>query len=474
MINVHTLIFNDMISQVYTAAKVCVRGKMTDDEERRIKTISNSVGCGHESLLEHTNLITIIEKDIEDSKNGIKEITEFLETLKYLNYRVYYKEKSSVIIISGSIRGYKHIYRNITSLNNPYLTAMTNSIYKTPKYFYKDLIADDILDEKKFVQFEYYAKRKLFIDENGEADYTELDKEPTEDLIPAELKDRISKSKFDFPKVLFYDNIQVVAEEINRLTGLDICLEDLFDFCTITVLFKLSRTAGNQLVRHRNAISQESQRYVAYDKTPFINPLNDIEDELDEDSIGKLGGVKKIMNKQAEECISTYSFLLRNFDSIVKKEDARSILPSNMETIVMMTFTFKSLIQAIELRTAKAAQREIRNNFKTLEKKLKYVVFGDADSTIDLRLYAWNTKNHLYRSISEMQAASVYYSEDGYVDTFDSTGLEDEELTEEEQRKRYYEAAEEANSLLGEVPDYGSVNIKVDNFINSDNDYDKI
>ena len=73
-----------------------------------------------------------------------------------------------------------------------------------------------------------------------------------------------------------------------------------------------------------------------------------------------------------------------------------------------------------------------------------------------------------------MQAASVYYSEDGYVDTFDSTGIEDEELTEEEQRKRYYEAAEEANSLLGEVPDYGSVDTKIDNFINSDTDYNNI
>lgn len=458
MVNVHSLIFNDMVSQVYLAAKVCVRGKIAIEEEKRIKTISNSVGCGHESLLEHTNLITIIEKDSKDT--DIQELTKFLETLKYLNYRIYYKDTKMFIIISGSIRGYKHIIRNIVDLNNKYVEYIKESLYRTPKYFYKDFIEDEILNEKEFVKFSCINnKNKIFINENNEAESTEFEDKPITTLISKDKK----------PNILFMDDIRVLAEEISRITKLDINLDDLLDFCSMTILFTISRTAANQLVRHRNAISQESQRYVSYENTPFINPLDDIESED-----GRLVTVKKIINKRAESAISDYSFLLRNYPDLVKKEDARSILPANMETVVLMTFTYKSLIQAIELRTSKAAQREIRNNFLYLEEKLKSILFGSKiKCEDDLKLYVWSTKNHFYRSNSSFSIDYLNFIDNENI-TDELTDQNGEVITEERKEELKQMASEYAKAVLDWEPDYSTNMNKTDNFIEPNKEYDNI
>lgn len=434
-----------MVEQVYTAAKICVRGTILEDQDKQLKTISNSVGCGHESLLEHTNLITILEEEYTDDKDHTKKLTQFLETLRYLNYRVYYKEQSMVIIISGSIRGYKHIVRNITDLTNPYLEAIKLSMYKTPKCFYKDFINDKILEEKDFVKFEYMNDRnRVFIDENDDADVV-IGK---------------SKSSKGYPKILYRDDILILGEEILRLTGIDIDFEDLLDFSTITVLFKMSRTAANQLVRHRNGISQESQRYVSYSDTPFINPLADLDDP-------KYDQARKYMDTWAEEAVSNYSYLLRNYPNVVKKEDARSILPSNMETRVLMTFTYKSLIQAIELRTAKAAQREIRTNFIKLEKDLKGILFGDKDSDLDLEHYIWTLNNHLYRSNSKIDVSGLETTIGNKYNEFDE--LMSEDIVSEADKAA---AKKEIESKLGEYP--YPVEKKVSNFVKIDTEYNDI
>lgn len=438
-----------MISQVYLAAKVCVRGAILNDREKQLKTIANSVGRGHESLLEHTNLITILE--IKDEEVSTKDMIELLETLKYLNYRVYYVEDKTFILISGSIRGYKHIFRNIVNLNNKLLFYIKESMYDTPKEFYKDFIDDNLLDANNFCQHTPIGG-KLFINENDEVDTT-ISKDIDPELF----------EYGEFPRIVFYDNLGVLTEELSKL-GLDIPLDDLLDFVKVTVAFKMSRTAANQLVRHRNAVSQESQRYVDYSTTPFINPL---EESPKEDIGNGYHETRTRLDAIAKEAISEYAFLRRNFPYAIK-EVARSILPANMETRVLMTFTFKSLIQAIVLRTHKAAQKEIREDFIKLEKDFNKLFFGtdEIDPKYNLRNFVWDNDRHCYRADATTNIEEITsIIGDTDIDAF-------KELTEEyiPSEEEVSEAVNHYKEELGFTPDYSRVK-EIDNEINSDTEF---
>ena len=110
-----------------------------------------------------------------------------------------------------------------------------------------------------------------------------------------DIKDKVVMADFTQPSD--------IIESLNDLFKINIPMRDALDFATITVYFKkLSRTASHQLVRHRNAISQESQRYVDYSNAGFVNPLLEhdvanvknkvnilgVEKELDLDEIAKM------------------------------------------------------------------------------------------------------------------------------------------------------------------------------------------
>ena len=61
----------------------------------------------------------------------------------------------------------------------------------------------------------------------------------------------------------------------------------------------------------------------------------------------------------------------------MKKQDARSYLPSNVCTRLIMTFTYKNLFHFFNMRLDKAAQPEVRNLTNDL-----FDVFKDYDKNI--------------------------------------------------------------------------------------------
>lgn len=109
----------------------------------------------------------------------------------------------------------------------------------------------------------------------------------------------------------------------------------------------VSRVLSHQLVRHRLAsYSQQSQRYVFFDKALYIIP----------ESI-KEKGLDREFSKKIEEMVDFYHNLVKQG---IPKEDARYILPSSFTTRLIMTMNARELLHFFKLRCCNRAQWEIR------------------------------------------------------------------------------------------------------------------
>lgn len=109
----------------------------------------------------------------------------------------------------------------------------------------------------------------------------------------------------------------------------------------------VSRVLSHQLVRHRLAsYSQQSQRYVFFDKALYIIP----------ESI-KEKGLNREFSKKIEEMVDFYHNLVKQG---IPKEDARYILPSSFTTRLIMTMNARELLHFFKLRCCNRAQWEIR------------------------------------------------------------------------------------------------------------------
>lgn len=420
----NTIYTNDNLSRIYVATKTCVRGEIKEETELRLKTIKNSVGRGHESVLEHSNVImcfTFNEKEMKDPR-VINALLDILECCKYINYRRYTREDNHVVFIfAGSIRGYKHIFRTIKDMNNPILERIKSCLYtETLADYYQDFIKDNIMDPNKF-PVAIYPRAKIFYD-NNEADAVEI-------KCPLKLRQI---------EVLDYDNIRNIQEDILASTHVLVPFEDLLDFCTIQIRFNhISRTASHQLVRHRNAISQESQRYVNYSGATFINPEYEDMKAKHRDKLdirGNLACTGDSSDKFMIELNSIAKDLVSKYESLVsrgmKKENARAILPNNIETTLIMTFTYSNLFKAIELRTDPAAQSEIRNLFNDIYDILtNYILYFEKKE--DMYEYICTTRENHYRSQINGDSSSILYIEEPTNEINEYEESLDEEETKE-------------------------------------------
>jgi thymidylate synthase (FAD) len=111
----------------------------------------------------------------------------------------------------------------------------------------------------------------------------------------------------------------------------------------------VSRAMTHQLVRHRLAsYNQQSQRYVSYtDEPAFIMPP---EVAADAQASGAF----------LKSCTASFLAYRALLDSGVAAEDARYLLPSAVETKIVVTMNARELLHFFELRCCKRAQWEIR------------------------------------------------------------------------------------------------------------------
>ena len=111
----------------------------------------------------------------------------------------------------------------------------------------------------------------------------------------------------------------------------------------------ITRACANQLVRHRLAsYSQASTRYCDMSKQNIIEP----------DTIKNHPYCHVLWIATDRLLKRVYKMFLRHG---IKKEDARGILPLNLETRLIASFNARELMHVIELRTSNKAQQEIRD-----------------------------------------------------------------------------------------------------------------
>jgi len=153
-------------------------------------------------------------------------------------YKDYY-----ILLIGGSPRAYKHIFRTYIGSNNIILNEIRKVMQEyTNLSLYEDFILDDIFSG----------------DDNS--DICEIDEQRNK-ITPIKLSEYVT--------ILNIDNIVKI---FNQLDG-NFNINELLDMCTITMDFNnISRIISQQFTRHRNGITQESQRYVDYTNKRFNSP----------------------------------------------------------------------------------------------------------------------------------------------------------------------------------------------------------
>lgn len=345
---------NPNVYLAHKAARICVGKDVDDDINKRMSHLSNVIGVNkHESIAEHTNVIVLYKIPKEYITKNLNDYTEFTSNLKYCNYSTKYDNQYIYMLLGGSARAFMHLIRE-TTIDNYFINYAKETIYSSfEKCFFKSLIEDELLEEDKFTYFpnsevnlvksEVTQVKNQYEDkdvENYDADGVILD--------PVELNgERVD--------TVYMSPIQKIYKKV---LDYGFGLSDVYKVATISFLFhNISRTCSHQLVRHRNAISQESQRYVLHDYTinDFINPI--ILNSNDKYTDRRYKEVLEKTNSIVNRSLNDFKWLI---ERKVTKEDARAFLPSNIITKLMMTMTYKNLAAFLKLRLDKAAQKEIR------------------------------------------------------------------------------------------------------------------
>lgn len=359
---------------VSKAARICVGQDAVADYEERLKHVSRVIGRGHESTLEHTNLVVLLH--FNDTM-----MEEFIQTcglFHFLNFHATKTDDTHHVLMGGSLHAYKQVIRRSTDPNhNSFIRVIKDILYCTSEsVFYEDFISDGVMEEGRFVRGVDNLKRARYSRESTDKDVLCSDLPTEHEVVTSNTAD-VLKEHTPFENIF------------NAAKPYMFTLQDCMDMAVITVVFHdISRTCSMQLNRHRNAISQESQRYVNYAKKSFIDPMKFTDKP---DLKYKVSLFDKEMSSQelGDALCKVYGELI---EQGMLKQEARSYLPSNVYTKEMMTFTIRNLFHFLWIRKDKAAQNEIRFMSVDLEEAVlqAYPIYRD------LSLY-----EYLFKSVKE-------------------------------------------------------------------------
>ena len=344
-VSAHLIYMNDGVRLCAEACACCWDKANPVTYEEKVDYLGRRAKTGHLSIMEHSNVVILLKLWHGMDTSTINDIMDTLCAGHYLNTRLAFaSDWTPYVVISGSLRGYMEMVGlSINPSENFIIRAICGVLYKNfdSKLFYT-LIEEGLLDEQSFVGVEPDPASHVFNNIPEETIYED-----------------------EKVKVLSIDNKDQIKYNLYSVIGENIFDDkDISRIGSISVLFKdMSRTATHQLVRHRNGMTQESQRYVDYSHAAFADPTTFKPDRYDPNKIYnfKFGGVDFAMtaNEIGEAEIGIYEYLK---EQGMLKEDARSFLPGNVKCRKLyMTFCFAHFEKFLELRTNKGAQAEIRS-----------------------------------------------------------------------------------------------------------------
>lgn len=352
-LNCRLLYKNSLVNNIYEACTCCYDNTKNINYLEKKDYIGKRINAGHESILEHGKL-SILFNDIPYSlHNSIIELIG-LEYSKWLEfYTVQLEDENYNLIINGSIRAYKHF------LNNLELDVYDrNNIIRDICKILRENIVKELYGTNKHINFNDFV--------DVEPDVLNIDKPNTGIDYDIKLEtaiDGLATNGEEYIKRIMLGADEPFATELDDIvetilhSGFNRNI--IYNILPITVVFyNMSRTATHQLVRHRNAITQESQRYVNAKNASFTIPIPDYTDD-------KEYTVEIFGNKITAPLTVLATGFTKVYDQLIKqglkKEEARAFLPSNINCgRLYMTFTLSSLIAFLNLRTDSHAQYEIR------------------------------------------------------------------------------------------------------------------
>lgn len=362
---------------------------------------------GHTSILEHSNFIIYISFN---SSVYLQDLAQVLSHCRYLHTCVRFSDSNKChLLIGGSFRGYSYLLHSLESNDNAIAKSIVSLLYETDSAYFEDIISENILDANNFNNVDISSNSVYGI-------YSE------------ELNS--SHKLFD---IVGADSIASIINNLYKYYTDDkmvFTVYDLLDFGTLSVLFKnMSRTCTHQLVRHRNAITQESQRYVDYSSASFSNPATFKPDKYDKNykytvRFGQFPTVKMTLQEIGVSMMDIYRSLISkndNFDNALIKEDARAFLPSNVQCKkIYMTFTYRNLIKFLQLREDKAAQAEIRTYANALgnwfrENSEKINIFPSDINTALFPKYIDSNSDNIGIDVINDKTNSLNYTEDEFI-----------------------------------------------------------
>lgn len=384
LLNSKFIACNPMVDIISYACSKCYKTREKSSYLEKENYIERRISSGHESILEHGNYITEYIVD----KNFATDIIDIFPSFKYLNVKVKDYGLYYYILLAGSPRAYKHIFRTFVGANNQLLNLIRREMEITMNSsFLKDFIDDDIIKEShNSTLCESYQ----------------------------ELKEPVKLN--EYATILNADNLSYIFHELDGRYSID----DLLDICTVTIDFtNISRVISQQFTRHRNGITQESQRYVDYSNQKFNSPeIFNIDLEKDKKYI--INDKETTLDNLGQDIIKIYPQLLNQG---LKKEDARAFLPNNVTTSFVMTFTYRNLISFLKLRTHKSAQNEIRFIARSIEEWFIYYVHETINESLDI--YAYLEPGYKTSQDNDYIPNDANISE--YVNPFDENGEYSEE-----------------------------------------------
>lgn len=343
---------NHLVDNIYAACTCCYDNSKPIPYLEKKEYIGKRINAGHDSVLEHGRLAIIINNIPFSIYENMIELMG-MEYCKWLEFYTAQMENGDYnLIVNGTIRGYKQLLNNLSGDEYDRNILIRNIV--------------NILQENTVKEF-YGTNKYLEI-----ADF--IDIEPDEedpDAATSNINYSYVNSKTINLPITKEDKVKMITLGLDDDPLIDnyINIERLIIFSgfstdiiervlAVTVVFyNMSRTATHQLVRHRNAITQESQRYVSADDASFTIPVNEYNDK--KFSVSLFGKTETVtLTELANELMGIYSQLKSQG---LKKEEARSFLPSNVNCgRLYMTFSMDNLIKFLDLRTDPHAQYEIR------------------------------------------------------------------------------------------------------------------
>ena len=317
------------------AGRTCYRSFNNMQNESYKNFISAVVSRGHESVIEHSNLVYVVFKRYnKELKFDSDNINRYLITLMMYNGLIRVTENQGYYLISGNIRMFKDLIREyyrikeISNKVNPILDNIKDSFYSLPMYYFGDMVKTGILEEKKFK-----------LDSRFTESMSSMNFKPLSNYVSV-----INHDNFTFRVRGFSIMINGVSTIRRLVTPTNI----LKKHNRITLLITAPRYITHQLVRHRMAsYSQASQRYILEEGNNVYMP-----------PMIKEKNLESLADNCFKNCFNVYGALV---DGGINKEDARSVLPNAFMSTIVMTITIDKLENFLSLRCDKAAQAFIRD-----------------------------------------------------------------------------------------------------------------